>query len=164
MTAVRLVALLALLLAAVLAGCGGDDEDVLADGRYFGYIRALEADADRAKISLDVAAWLTGEQAEKAAREDGAIAPGEPVSNDYYVRNAQRDVAVLEVADRVRVTAVRCPDSCRDGVRGDFAGLARSFDDPGPKTLADDYRGPQSQYWVTVQDGVVTAIDEQYVP
>ena len=32
------------------------------------------------------------------------------------------------------------------------------------KTLQDEYRGSQSQYWITVRDGEVVAIDEQYLP
>jgi hypothetical protein len=31
-------------------------------------------------------------------------------------------------------------------------------------TYDDDYRGAESQYWLTLEDGVVVAIDEQYVP
>jgi hypothetical protein len=32
------------------------------------------------------------------------------------------------------------------------------------KTYADPYRGFRSLYWVTIEDGTVVAIDEQYVP
>lgn len=64
----------------------------------------------------------------------------------------------------MRVTAIRCPNSCTDGVPGNFRDFAASFEDGEPKTLADEYRGAASQYWITVEDGRVTAIDEQYVP
>jgi hypothetical protein len=30
--------------------------------------------------------------------------------------------------------------------------------------LNDPYRGKYSQYWLTIRDGEVVAIDEQYVP
>ena len=152
------------LLALASTGCGGDEKRELSDGRHFGYIRSVDATSRPPTLRFDVAEWLTGERAERAAITDGAIEPGEGVSNDYYVRNARRDAVVLVVAERVRVTAVRCPNSCKDGIRGSFRGLARSFADSGPKTLADEYRGPHSQYWLMVDGGRVTAIDEQYVP
>ena len=62
------------------------------------------------------------------------------------------------------MTAVRCPATCRDGVAGDFDAFAASFSQPGPRTLYDDYRRAQAQYWITVEDGVVVRIDEQYLP
>ena len=151
---------------ALLAGCGGgEDDDSVAfpDGRHYGYIRELDVEADPAEIDFDDAEFLTGEEAAAAAVEDGALPEGEPLSNDYYVRNPSTATETLPVAEDVAVTRVRCPGSCVDGAAGDFAGLAESFGRTGA-TLADDYRGAESQYWVTLRDGVVVAIDEQYVP
>jgi hypothetical protein len=34
----------------------------------------------------------------------------------------------------------------------------------GRQTFADPYRGKYSLYWLTIRDGEVAAIDEQYVP
>jgi hypothetical protein len=34
----------------------------------------------------------------------------------------------------------------------------------GRQTFADPYRGKYSLYWLTIEDGEVVAIDEQYVP
>jgi hypothetical protein len=55
----------------------------------------------------------------------------------------------------------RC--SCRYGKRGNLADFLQAFAERG-HTYEDDCRGAQSQYWVTIEDGVVVAIDEQYVP
>lgn len=115
-------------------------------------------------ISFDRAEFLTGDAANAAATEDGRIAAGDTVPNDYYIRNESDVAEKLPVAPSVRVTAVRCPTTCRDGVPGDFDALAASFDEPGPKFLTDDYRGAQSQYWITVEAGTVVRIDEQYLP
>jgi hypothetical protein len=49
-------------------------------------------------------------------------------------------------------------------VPGDFDAFAASFSQPGPRTLNDDYRGAQSQYWITVEDASSSGIDEQYLP
>jgi hypothetical protein len=133
--------------------------------RSFGYIRAVDASASPRTIDFDVADFLTGERANRAAAEDGVVEPGEPVTNDYYVRNREKTVETLPVARDARVTAVRCPDGCTEGNPGDLDDLFASFAITGdPPSLEDDYRGASTQYWVTLENGVVVAIDEQYVP
>ena len=92
------------------------------------------------------------------------IAEGEAVDNDDYVRNPEHDLLTLDVARDVRVTHVQRPGSCSEGIPGQFDAFAAAFDDPAEKTLMDPYRGSHSQYWITVRDGEVVAIDEQYVP
>jgi hypothetical protein len=167
-----------LLAAVVLGGCGGEDAPVaevtaptttelvspLADGRYFGYIRGLVGQGDSPVIEFDRADFLTGDEAYEAALADGAIAPGEPVSNDYYIRNTDRSVVRLSVGSQARVTVVSCPASCTEGAQGDLADFLASLVYPGEKTLADKYRGTSSQYWIVVSSGLVEQIDEQYVP
>lgn len=131
------------------------------DGRTFGYIRSVQGTS----IQFDPAEFLVGEKANSAARADGTIGPGESVPNDYYIRNEDTITTMLSVSPSVRVTVVRCPTSCREGVPGTLAGLVSSFDDPEANTTyANDYRGPNSQYWVTLKGGRVVAIDEQYLP
>jgi hypothetical protein len=159
-------ATLALLVVAVFAasGCQGDSdpEGPVADGRHFGYV--ADATSDPPAIDFDIAEFLTGDEASAAAVEDGVLPEGEAVPNDYYVRNEDKTAVELVVASDVAVTHIQCPDSCTEGLPGDFEAFAASFDETGEKTLADEYRGAQSQYWVILQDGEVVAIDEQYVP
>ncbi len=155
----RLSVLLLLLLA---AACGGDDG--LGDGRHFAYVRSVDAAADPPTLALDTAEFLSGDEAARAAQADGAVDPGEAVPNDYYVRNPELTTVVVRVDAAVRVTRVACPSSCRDGVPGTFRGFAAAFSSAGPHTLADDYRGADSQYWVTLEGGRFVRIDEQYVP
>ena len=149
-----------------LGGCGGGDGGAgaaIEDGRHFGYVRAVDAAADPATIDFDVADFLQNQLAEEGAVEDGVIRPGEPVPNDYYIRNDDESVETLEVSPQVTVTHVQCPTSCTEGLPGDFAAFAASFGQTG-HTLNDEYRGAESQYWVTIADGEVVAIDEQYLP
>jgi hypothetical protein len=96
--------------------------------RRFGYIRSIDMDATPPTISFDAAQFLSGEAANEAAVEDGATPAGEPVPNDYYIRNPEPALETLPVAPGVRVTAVRCPTSCREGVVGEFEALAASFE------------------------------------
>jgi len=46
------------------------------DGRYFGYIQAIETASRPAEISFDVAEFLSGDAANAAAEADGAIEEG----------------------------------------------------------------------------------------
>jgi len=161
---VPVFAVCAALAGLVAAGCGGGDSGPLTDGRYFGYVRSLDASSKPATMELDFAEFLSGEEANVAAAEDGVIAQGEPVPNDYYIRNEDKAVITIAVANDVRVTHIQCPDSCTDGIPGEFDAFATSFDDIGEKSLMDEYRGAQSQYWITVSDGEIVAIDEQYLP
>ena len=147
----------------VAAGCGGDGNPI-ADGRHFGYLSSVDVSSTPATVQVDVAEFLSGEEANVAAAEDGAIAEGESVPNDYYIRNEAKDVVTLDVSGDVRVTHIQCPASCTDGIPGQFDAFAASFADTGEKTLADEYRGAQSQYWITVREGEIVAIDEQYLP
>ena len=165
--ALRALGLIALasFVATLGVACGADGDDVmLGDGRYFAYVHEVDTSASPATIRIDVADFLTGDEANRAAVDAGAIEEGESVPNDYFVRNDDQETVVLSVARNVRVTHVQCIAACREQIPGRFAAFAASFRDSGPKSLADEYRGSQSQYWVTVQDREVVAIAEQYLP
>ena len=88
--------------------------------------------------------------------------PGEPVPNDYYIRNPDKSTETLPIATDAEITARRCP-LCRNGQPGNLDDFLGSFMKKG-QTYADPYRGAESLYWLTIEDGTVVAIDEQYVP
>jgi hypothetical protein len=165
------IAVLALVLLSV-PGCGGDDADSpkasttttakRAAAERFGYIRSVSTAGPTATLAFDQAEFLIGDEAQRAAEEDGAIPPGEPVPNDYYVRNPDTSTETLRVAADAQITARRC-SLCRKGQPGDVGDFLASFTRKG-QTYADPYRGAESQYWLTIEDGTVVAIDEQYVP
>ena len=124
---------------------------------------SIDTVPDPATLEFDVAEFLVGEEANTAAEEDGKLAEGEGVPNDYYIRNEDTLTQPLEISPDVEVTRVNCPTGCTDGVPGDFAELAATFDGQ-EYTLDDPYRGSDTQYWLTIDDGEVVAIDEQYLP
>ena len=88
--------------------------------------------------------------------------PGEAVPNDYYIRNPDKSTRTLLVATDAEITARRC-GLCRHGQPGNVDDFLGSFMKKG-QTYADPYRGAESLYWLTIEDGTVVAIDEQYVP
>jgi hypothetical protein len=157
----------------VLAACGGGGSAPEAGptpyggasiqtAEQFGFIRSVDTSTEPATLEFDEAEWLTGEAAQHAAVEDGQLEPGQPVANDHYIRNPDKSTRLLEVAPDAAVTATRC-GLCRDGKPGNIADFLASFSKRG-QSYNDDYRGAQSHYWLTIEDGRVLAIDEQYSP
>lgn len=128
----------------------------------FGYIRSVDASTEPATLEFDEAEWLSGETARAAAEADGAIQPGDPVPNDYYVRNPDPSTRRLEVAPDAAITAIRC-QLCRGGKPGNLPDFLAAFAKTG-QTYADEYRGAESQYWLTIEGERVLSIDEQYRP
>jgi len=170
---------LLLSLALVAAGCGGGAADKAAPeptqtstqpaptpgpspAEQFGYIRSVSTAGPAATLAFDEAEFLTGDAAQKAAEEDGVVAPGETVPNDYYIPNRDQTTQTLRIANDAKITAKRCP-LCRHGRDGQLDSFLASFM-KGRQTFADPYRGKYSLYWLTIRDGEVAAIDEQYVP
>ncbi len=60
------------------------------DEKVFGHIRSLVRKGDHYELRFDPAFWLNGVTANTAAAEDGAVEPGEPVPNDYYILDESR--------------------------------------------------------------------------
>lgn len=170
------------LVAAAIAGCGSSADTPattgspssattakvaaggIVDGKHFGYIRAIaEADGTRV-ITFDEGSMLSGDAATAAARADGVIGPDEPVPNDVYVTNPDTATVALPVDPGVTVTRISCVGGCNENTAGRIDDLAASFGHEDESNLGTPYRGASSQYWVTTTAGVVTRIDEQYLP
>lgn len=136
-----------------------EPEPVLEDGRHIVFIVSIKTGTDPMRIRFDLAEMLTGEEANEAAVEDGVIAPGEPVPNDYYIRNENPKLRKLPIADAAKVKIVNWDDCC-DSIAGDLDQVAEAF-----ATGATDglYRSI-SPFWITVKDGVVVKLEEQYLP
>jgi hypothetical protein len=179
--------LLVLAVTAGLGGCAGDDQDaagggatastaavattaattaptptgaeptgaepaVPADGRHPVYL--VRVDARGRTVTFDLIQFFTGEAAAKAAAEDHQESPP---PNDYYIRNTSPRLRTLPVlADApitVNVLAAEQTGSSTKDVPVTLAKLASWFPNPGRPT-----------FWITVRDGRVTRIAEQYLP
>jgi hypothetical protein len=170
-------ALLTLLAAAALGGCGGSEQPggggttattatpaptvrvpttsepvVLADGRHPVYLKTV--DPDRQTITFDLIQFFTGDAATKAAAEDGKESPP---PNDYYIRNVNPRLRTLPVAAdapiTVNVLAAQSTGSATKDVSVTLAKLASYFPNSG-----------KPPFWITVEQGRVTRIAEQYLP
>jgi hypothetical protein len=130
----------------------------LEDGRHFGYIESFDLEALPGSVVFDLAYLLTGEEANQAAAEDGYETP---VPNDYYVINDNPRLRTLVVSPDVTIRLVDW---------GHSLGLVSADPRRFQESFALDeyplgtYKGKFSPYWLTIKDGVVVTIEEQYQP
>ncbi|MFU8840666.1 MAG: hypothetical protein ACNA8R_08060 [Nitriliruptoraceae bacterium] len=128
----------------------------LADGRHAVLLHA--ADLPGRSLTVDVIQFLTGEEARIAYAEDHPDDPDGP-PNDFYIRNVNPRLRTLLAAADVEVTLIH--------LDADPAAVVSSWE-----TLLDDLTSEPSDhdlvsynpFWLTVEGGVVTRIEEQYVP
>ncbi len=168
----------ALVLAAMVAGCADDtapqDTDVptdvpdpdepadgatdLADGRHPTYLHGVDQ-ANRT-LTVDVIQFLTGQEAIDAHDRDHPESPGGP-PNDYYIVNVNPRLRTLDVAPDVTVALVRLHE---DGDADLDPGSWDELSDYLAVNPPDDDRLSWNPYWVTLEGGIVVAIEEQYLP
>ena len=123
------------------------------NGRHIAKLTAF----DESSVSFDVVQFLTGEAAKQAFDED--TGSHEPPDNDYYIRNQNPLVRTLPVAGDVVIhvnNAGGYPPSDPNNGHAVNASTLKSYVDAGP--------AKNGYFWLTIKDGTVTAIEEQFVP
>ena len=132
----------------------------LEDGRHFGSVRSVDPAAGT--IEFDLAYFLSGKEADRAYQE--ATGDTGPVPNDHFVVNDNPMLRTLTLAPDVRLRLLdwnRCCDTFFDG---DLSLFDQAIAEQADVTDGDlIYRG-QSSWWITVEGGLVTQIEEQYSP
>jgi hypothetical protein len=132
----------------------------LEDGTHFGYVRSVDVGAG--EIAFDLAYFLTGEEANRAYREETGDTG--PVPNDHFVVNDNPRLRTLPLAPDFRLRLLDWNDCCETFFDGELDPFAEAVETQGDVEDGGRlYRG-QSQWWITVEDGVVTQIEEQYAP
>ena len=132
----------------------------LEDGRHFVYIEQLDADG---AVTFDLAYFYTGDEATEQAEAHGDEAPP---PNDYYIVNDNPKLRELPIADDVRISVFDWNNCCDTQVIIDVATFAEVMANPSGFIEMDGalYYGVLSPYWLTLEGGVVTGIEEQYLP
>jgi hypothetical protein len=131
--------------------------------RMFGHVRSLERRADRYELRFDPAFWLSGETANTAAAEDGAVAPGEPVPNDYYIVDESKRTLRYFVRPGAHVTVLV---NNRTGILStpitvsELAEIVHTGKS-GRRTL---FESLESGVWIRVKVDTVCSLDQQYRP
>ena len=124
---------------------------------------------DGSTVTADYATFLTGEEASAAAREDGVIGVDETVPNDFYIRNDNPTLRELPVSEKAPVVLQTCfvdgPCVRQTAVTLEqWAGLLAEQAPGGLPGGWQWYGGGALPYWLTLQDGAVVHVTEQYLP
>src|SRR5215210_5856436 len=129
----------------------------------YAHVKSVHRSNGRWLVRVDPALWLTGITARRAALEDGAIRPGEPVANDYYVRDTDHRLLTYRVPASARITILtRHGQGAIPTTTIDVAELAQIVQGRDPK-----HRGllePKAGFWLRVSSDVAASLDQQYQP
>jgi hypothetical protein len=132
----------------------------LEDGEHFGFVESV--DATGGTMVFDLAYFLTGQEANEAAAERGLETP---VPNDYFIVNDNPRLRTLVLAPDVELALLDWDTCCDEFIERDLAIFAEAIDADGLVTIDGQlYYGSLSPYWLTVEGGFVTRIEEQYLP
>jgi hypothetical protein len=136
------------------AGQGSQSQPV----RQFTFVHSVSTGSSP-KIVADYAQFLTGKPAADAATAHGDESPP---PNDYYIVNDNKKLRTLPVKAGISVKLVSKADGTTDaeGYLLPLDKWAANFAAPTMTNSGIISAG----YWVTLKDGVVVAIEEQYVP
>ena len=123
----------------------------LADGRHHAYLVTI--DRVRLRLTVDVAQFLTGEEAEKAAREDGKEA------FDYYVRNQNPRLRTLTYSAGMKVvvntlTASETGSSSKD----------KAITHDKLESFFTNGKAKGRLFWFELKGGRIVRLHEQYLP
>jgi outer membrane murein-binding lipoprotein Lpp len=130
----------------------------LPDGRHIGYLVAVGAAQEPPRLVIDVVQWFTDEAANQAAAEDGALAPDQTqVENGYYIRNENPQWRILEIDPAATVALTVYPYGDPSAPRD--VSLARFGE-----IFGEDAPLASLPYWITMRDGIVTGIEQQFIP
>jgi hypothetical protein len=138
----------------------GSLEPELQDGEHFGFVQSV--DVAGGTMVFDLAYLLTGEEANQAAAEHGDEVP---VPNDYYIVNDNPKLRTLVLAPDLELALLDWNHCCDTFIEGDLTTFASAVEADEIVTVGEQiYYGSLSPYWVTVEEGVVTRVEEQYLP
>ena len=129
----------------------GGSAPVLADGRYA--VRITGVDPAARRITVDVIQIFSGADAARAAREDHAAEI--PPPNDVWIRNTNPQLRTLPVAAGAPIM-VNVHGAAESGSA--TRNIPWTLDQLGANHPADGV------FWVTVHNGEVVRIAEQYLP
>jgi hypothetical protein len=131
----------------------------LEDGEHFGFVE--EVDPSGGTLVLDLAYFLQGEAANEAAAERGDEVP---VPNDYYIVNDNPRLRTLALADDLELSLLDWNRCCDERFDGDLDTFAEAIAEGMLEADGLVYNGTFSPYWLTVENGEVVRIEEQYLP
>jgi hypothetical protein len=163
-------------LLAVVAGCGGTKTETVIETKtvtvdnsskqglgapgesvQFGHLKSLTKKGSSYELRFDPALFLSGETANVAAAEDGAVEPGEPVPNDHFVVDEGHRLLTYKVPADAKLTVVALGPK---NIPVTIEALA--------KMVAGEQAAPwqplTSGFWLRSRIDTVRSLDQQYRP
>ena len=123
----------------------------------------LRRTGGRFVMRVDPALWLQGVTAYHAAVEDKAIAPGEAVPNDYYIRDTDHLLLTYRVRSDARVTVLTRggtgPIPTTTISVAEFTQIVQGKN-PKHRRLLE----PKAGFWLRIAGDSVLSLDQQYQP
>ena len=124
----------------------------------FGYLKSLARQGAGYALRFDPAWFLSGETANVAAAEDGAVEPGQPVPNDNYTVDEGHRLLTYRVAADAKVTVLL------DGPDGSPITVAQLAELVAGKRPVRLWEPLATGFWIDVDIDTVRSLDQQYRP
>jgi len=129
----------------------------------YAHVRSLRRTGARFVVRVDPALWLEGVTAYHAAVEDKAIAPGDAVANDYYIRDRDHRLLTYRVRSNARVTVLtRGGSGPLPTTAISVAEFAQIVQGKNPKHRR--LLEPKAGFWLRVAADSILSLDQQYQP
>lgn len=123
----------------------------------FGYIKSLKPKGNAFELRFDPAWFLSGETANAAAAEDGAVEPGQPVPNDNYVVDEGHRLLTYIVPADARVSVLtESPEGTPVSVE-ELAQIVAGNHKPLWEPIT-------TGFWLRADIDTVSSLDQQYHP
>ncbi len=123
----------------------------------FGHIASLVREGSGYVLRFDPALFLSGETANVAAAEDGAVEPGDPVPDDnYVVDEGHRLLTYLVPADAKVTVLTESPESTPITV-AELAQIVAGNHKPLWEPI-------ETGFWLRARIDTVSSLDQQYRP
>ena len=145
-----------------------DDSDSNAvsqacDQRIFGHVHSVTRTGSGYEMQFDPAWFTSGVTANKAAAEDGAVEPGQPVPNDNYrVEEGHRLLTYLVPADAEGHRSDAPGRPCELRVDADHGRAARR--DRRREEPVELFEPLDTGVWIRIDGDTVCTLDQQYQP
>jgi hypothetical protein len=129
--------------------------------RLFGFVRGLTKTGATYRLLFDPAFFLSGVTANRAAAQDGAVPPGQPVPNDNYVVDESRRTYVYRVTSATKVRVIVQGGNITAGTPVTVATLAQLVQGKHPVKLFEKL---DTGFWLGVHVDRACSITQQYHP
>ncbi len=142
-------------------GCSGAPAPAtLSDGTYFGFVESIDTGSDA--MAFDLACFYTGQDANEQAAQRGDEVP---VPNDVYIVNDNPATRYVPVDPGTELRLIDWNTCCEASPGAELDALATAVAQRDFVEIDGfRYAGSLSPYWVTIEDGRIVLIEEQFLP